>query len=98
MQEYSKTYLHKHFENFEFFDVECKDKRVREINMRIRRCLRCPGMEHCKWHPEFWLEGEAERLAEDLKLREFDKINFPESDEDSLSDEPEENETEESEN
>lgn len=70
MFEYCRAYLRKHFDTFEFFDRECRDKRVREVNMRTRRCLKCPGREKCRWHPEFWLEGEAERLAEDLRLRE----------------------------
>lgn len=70
MFEYCQAYLRKHFDNFEFFDRECNDKRVREVNMRTRRCLSCPGKEKCRWHPEFWLEGETERIAEDLRMRE----------------------------
>jgi hypothetical protein len=70
MLEFSESYLRKNYDKFEFFDIECADKRVREIYMRTRRCLRCPGMEKCKMHPEFWLEGESLRLTEDLKIRD----------------------------
>jgi len=69
MLEYSESYLEKYYDNFKFFDLECKDKRVMETNMRIKRCLKCPGKEQCKMHPEFWLDGEAVRRAEDKKLR-----------------------------
>ncbi|MDQ7822934.1 MAG: hypothetical protein RDV48_09090 [Candidatus Eremiobacteraeota bacterium] len=83
MVEYSRAYLRKYYDNFKFFDHECADKRIREINLRIRRCLKCPGKEQCRWHPEFWLEGEPERLAEDARLRTLEP------------DEPEEQEPEE---
>jgi hypothetical protein len=70
MLEFSESYLRKNFDHFVFFDIECADKRVREIYMRTRRCLRCPGMERCKMHPDFWLEGESSRLSEDLRIRD----------------------------
>lgn len=88
MFEYCDAYLETYFQNFQFFDRECADKRVREINMRTRRCLMCPGREKCRWHPEFWLEGEAERLAEDIRLRELTKDLPPKAEE--LEEEPEE--------
>ena len=70
MFQFCRAYLRKYFDDFRFFDLECNDKRVREVNMRTRRCLKCPGKDNCRWHPEFWLEGESERIAEDLRLRE----------------------------
>lgn len=69
MAEYSEEYYHRYFDNFSFFDPECRDKRVREINMRARRCLACKGFPMCKMHPEFWLEGSLEREREDQRTR-----------------------------
>ena len=36
--------------------------------MRNRLCHECPGLERCRMHPEFWLEGEPERQAENKRL------------------------------
>lgn len=73
MLEFCRSYLKKYYDNFQFFDLECDDRRIREVYMRTRRCLRCPGLAQCRMHPEFWLEGEGERLAEDMKLRDIEK-------------------------
>ncbi len=73
MLEFSRSYLKKYYDKFQFFDLECDDRRIREVYMRTRRCLRCPGLVQCRMHPEFWLEGEGERIAEDMKLREIEK-------------------------
>ncbi len=75
MLEYCESYLEKYHDDFNFFDMECSDKRIRETNMRIKRCLKCPGREQCKMHPEFWLEGESARRAEDIKLRKLEQEN-----------------------
>lgn len=40
---YKEEYLEKHFDDFNFFDPQCRDGRTREINMRTKRCLSCPG-------------------------------------------------------
>jgi len=73
MLEFCRSYLKKYYDNFQFFDLECDDRRIREVYMRTRRCLRSPGLAQCRMHPEFWLEGEGERLAEDMKLRDIEK-------------------------
>lgn len=65
---YKEAYLEKHFDNFVFFDPECVDKRVREVNMRIKRCLSCPGFQRCQEHPEYWLKGQEQRLEENESL------------------------------
>lgn len=65
---YKPEYLQKYFDGFDFFDPECRDKRVREVCMRNKRCLACAGFERCQTHPEYWLKGEEQRLEvnEDL--------------------------------
>ena len=68
---YKEEYLEKYFDNFDFFDPECKDKRVREINMRNKRCLACPGFEKCQMHPEYWLKGQSARQEVNESLQVF---------------------------
>lgn len=65
---YKEEYLQAHFDGFDFFEPECRDKRVREINMRNKRCLACPGFEDCQTHPEYWLKGEEARQEENDRL------------------------------
>lgn len=60
---YKDAYLTIFLEEFKFLDPECHDDRVREVNMRSKKCNRCLGLAECKMHPHFWLAGEAERLA-----------------------------------
>lgn len=68
MPVYKEAYLENHFDGFDFFDPECRDRRIREINMRTKRCLGCPGIENCRTHPEYWLQG--------LELRETLNAEF----------------------
>lgn len=70
MVDYCNSYLEKYYDNFIFFDSECSDKRIRETNIRIKKCLRCPGRQQCGMHPDFWLEGEFERMKENTRLKE----------------------------
>ena len=70
---YCESYLKKYFDNFKFFDIDCTDKRIREVSMRIKRCLKCKGFEKCKMHPEFWFEGERIRFAENERLLALEK-------------------------
>ena len=70
---YFELYLKKYFDNFKFFDIDCTDKRIREVAMRIKRCLKCKGFEKCKMHPEFWFEGERLRFAENERLLALEK-------------------------
>ncbi len=65
---YKEQYLENHFDGFDFFDPECRDRRVREINMRTKRCLPCPGFERCQSHPEYWLKGQEGRQQENELL------------------------------
>lgn len=58
---YKEQYLEGSFDNFEWFDPQCRDRRIREINMRTKRCLPCPGFEACQKYPEYWLKGHTER-------------------------------------
>lgn len=71
---YCESYLQKYYDNFKFFDMECTDKRIRETNMRIKRCLRCPGKPACRMHPSFWVEGEEDRKAENEKLKRQEEV------------------------
>ena len=68
MPEYKEEYLEMHFDGFEFFDPQCRDRRIREINMRTKRCLPCPGFERCQTHPEYWLKGQEKRWETDQAL------------------------------
>ena len=70
---YCESYLKKYFDNFKFFDIDCTDKRIREVAMRIKRCLKCKGFEKCKMHPDFWFEGERIRFAENERLLALEK-------------------------
>jgi hypothetical protein len=65
---YKEEYLEKHFDGFDFFDPQCRDRRTREINMRTKRCLPCPGFERCQSHPEYWLKGQEARREENENL------------------------------
>ncbi len=65
---YKEQYLEKHFDGFDYFDPQCRDRRIREINMRTKRCLPCPGFESCQSHPEYWLHGQEQRLEENENL------------------------------
>jgi len=67
---YKASYITLFLEEFKFLDPECHDGRVREVNMRSKKCNRCLGLEECKLHPLFWLAGEAERLALNNRLPE----------------------------
>lgn len=69
MFEYSEAYLHERMDGFKFFDPNCEDTRYREVAMRQKVCLHCPGLDDCKTYPFFWLEGEKERRKEDKVLR-----------------------------
>jgi hypothetical protein len=73
MPQYKEVYLEAYLDEFKFLDPECHDVRVREINMRTKRCNRCQGFEECKMHPHFWLHGEPIRVAENEKLTSADK-------------------------
>ena len=72
--QYCESYLKKYYDDFKFFDMECSDARIRETNMRIKRCLRCFGLEACKMHPNFWLEGEDERKRENEALKKLEPV------------------------
>lgn len=61
MPNYTETYLENNFDDHKFFDPECHDRRVREVNMRTKRCLNCPGLVECKMYPEYWLQGQEAR-------------------------------------
>lgn len=57
MPNYSEHYLEKHYDDHVFFDPQCNDRRIREVNMRTKRCLACPGIKACQNYPEYWLQG-----------------------------------------
>ena len=57
MPVYDETQLQDSFDGHQFFDPQCFDRRVREVNMRTKRCLGCPGISACRRYPEFWLHG-----------------------------------------
>ena len=61
MTRYKEEYLVKYFDSFDFFDPSCRDKRLREVNMRSKRCPSRPGFEKCQTFPEYWLKGQEER-------------------------------------
>ncbi len=68
MPQFSEAYLEVYLDDFKFLDPECHDTRVREVNMRTKRCNRCLGFNECKMHPHFWLFGEPVRVAENENL------------------------------
>lgn len=70
MAQYKESYLQIYLDDFRFLDPECHDTRVREINMRTKRCNRCLGFNECKMHPHFWLFGEPTRMEENEFLSE----------------------------
>jgi len=65
---YKEEYLEKHFDGFEFFDPECKDRRVREVWLRTKRCLDDPGFKDYQMHPSNWMTGMEKRRAENNQL------------------------------
>ena len=56
------------FDEFEFFDPECRDRRVREVWLRTKRCLDDPGYKDFTLHPTNWMKGAEERRRENNKL------------------------------
>ncbi|MCL5037419.1 MAG: hypothetical protein M1269_09930 [Chloroflexi bacterium] len=68
MAKYCDQYLKMYYDNFTFFNPRCQDSRVREVMMRTKYCMNCPGFERCKMYPEFWLSGEIERMRMNEKL------------------------------
>ncbi|MCD4785007.1 MAG: hypothetical protein K8T10_14430 [Candidatus Eremiobacteraeota bacterium] len=68
MVKYCKKYIDTYYVHFKFFKPECMDKRIREVMMRKNECSQCPGIKRCRWHPEFWMEGEEDRMKENEKL------------------------------
>jgi len=66
--QYKEEYLEKHFDGFEFFDPECRDRRVREVWLRTKRCLEDPGYAEFTMHPTNWMTGVEARRAENNKL------------------------------
>jgi len=66
--QYKEEYLEKHFDQFEFFDPETRDRRVREVWLRTKRCLDDPGFEEFSKHPTNWMTGSTERRRENNKL------------------------------
>jgi hypothetical protein len=98
MLEFTNTYLTRNYDNFEFFDHECGDKRIREIYMRTKRCKKCPGFDQCRMHPTFWLDGESERLAEDRRILDAgEEVPIVREEIEELEEETEEMDNEESE-
>ncbi|MEW6284117.1 MAG: hypothetical protein AB1758_36220 [Candidatus Eremiobacterota bacterium] len=65
---YKEAYLEKNFDDFNFFDPQCRDRRIREIHQRTKRCLSCPGLSTCSLHPEYWLQGQVDRAQVNEKL------------------------------
>lgn len=88
MFKYCKKYIDTYYVHFKFFKPECMDKRIREVMMRKKMCFTCPGIERCRMHPEFWLDGEDDRIAENNKLfKEFpDQEELPQVPEDITED------------
>ncbi|MGE0491894.1 MAG: hypothetical protein AB7S38_21965 [Vulcanimicrobiota bacterium] len=66
--QYKEAYLEKYFDNFEFFDPECRDKRVREVWLRTKRCLEDPGFEDFAMYPNNWMTGAEKRREANRKL------------------------------
>jgi len=85
---YCKKYIDTYYVHFKFYKPECMDKRIREVMMRKNICVSCPGMERCRMHPEFWLDGEEKRIKENEKLmKKFpDQLELPILPEDIIED------------
>lgn len=69
MSEFSEAYLRQYFDNFKFFNPQCRHNVLREQMMRSKECNQCPGLEQCRLHPHFWLTGEEEREKVNEKLK-----------------------------
>lgn len=82
MSQYKEAYLRQNLDDFKFLDPECHDTRVREINMRTKKCNRCLGFEECKMHPHFWLFGETVRFATNEMTEEVPDLDLDLEDED----------------
>ena len=70
MPTYKEAYLETYFDDFVFFDPQCNDRRIREIHMRTKRCLNCPGFTACSLYHEYWLHGQVERTLANEKMPE----------------------------
>jgi hypothetical protein len=70
MSTYNETFLETYFDKHFWFDPQCADRRVREVNIRTKRCLGCPGLKLCKNYPEYWLVGLEHREALNQQLAE----------------------------
>ncbi len=66
--QYKEEYLQKHFDGFEFFDPECRDRRIREVWLRTKRCLEDPGYGEFTMYPNNWMNGAEERRRENKIL------------------------------
>lgn len=66
--QYKEEYLEKYFDGFEFFDPECRDRRVREVWLRTKRCLDDPGFAEYTMYPNNWMTGAEQRRRENNKL------------------------------
>lgn len=65
---FSEAFLEENFDNFEFFDPECRDRRVREVWMRTKRCLEDPGFAEFAMHPNNWMTGSEKRRRRNNEL------------------------------
>ena len=70
MPVYKESFLETYFDKHLWFDPQCQDRRVREVNIRTKRCLGCPGLTRCKTYPEYWLVGLEQREALNRELPE----------------------------
>ena len=66
--QFSEAFLEENFDNFEFFDPECRDRRVREVWMRTKRCLEDPGFGEFSMHPNNWMTGSEQRRTRNNEL------------------------------
>jgi len=66
--QFKEEYLEKYFDNFDFFDPECRDRRVREVWLRTKRCLDDPSYPDFVMHPTNWATGSEQRRTENNKL------------------------------
>jgi len=69
MSEFSEAYLRQYYDNCKFFNPQCRNNILREQMMRTKECHKCSGLEQCRLHPHFWLEGEQERFNVNEKLK-----------------------------
>ncbi len=70
MVKYHEDYLEKYFDEYDFFNPEHRDRRVREVWLRTKKCLEeQKAFESFQLHPNNWVTGFQERLQKNSEMK-----------------------------